>query len=110
MKEPLDVRLGIGFWVLNIFLLLPTFGIMLLASLVSARSFPRRLEQDHLILRNGTRIPWSECTNVVKLPSWGRYAIVFGGTTIYVPTLSLAHGKQVIQWILDRLNVSFKKK
>jgi hypothetical protein len=108
MKEAMDVRLGFGFWALNILLGPLTLGILPLAMAMQVRNWPKRLEDDHLVLRNGTRIPWSECTNVVKQPM-GRYEVIFGGTTVNVPTISLAGGKKVAQWILDRLNVSFKK-
>jgi hypothetical protein len=108
MSEPMDVRLGWGFWTINILLGPITIGILPLAMALQTRKWPRRLEQDHLILRDGTRIPWSECTNVVKQPM-RRYEIIFGGTTVQVPTISLARGKKVAQWILDRLRVSFNK-
>jgi hypothetical protein len=108
MKDAMDVRLGWGFWTINILLGPLTLGILPIAMVLQARSWPRRLEDQHLILRNGLRIPWSECTNVVKQPM-GRYEVVFGGTTVQVPTISLAGGKKVAQWILDRLHISFNK-
>ena len=110
MKEPMDVRLSIGFWFMNVLLALPTLGLLPLIFLLQTRRWPRRLESDHLILRNGTRIPWSECSNVVKQPGWGRYDVIFGGTTVPVATFSLARGKKVVQWICERLNVTFDKK
>lgn len=103
----MEVRLGWGFWAINILLGPITIGILPLVMILQARSWPRRLEPTHLVLRNGLRIPWSECTNVVKQPM-RRYEIIFGGTTVQLPTLSLRRGKAVAQWILDRLNVSFK--
>ncbi len=104
MAERVEVKIGWFYYFLMIVLGLPTLGILALLLWMSTRAWPRTLDRDHLTLRNGTRIPWSECTNVVKQPM-GLTQLIFGATTVQVPRISLHKGREVIAWIRQRLGL-----
>src|SRR6476659_1057174 len=104
MHEAMDIRIGWLYWTLMVVLGLVSAGILAVLLWLSTRGWPRRFEPDHLVLRNGTRIPWRECTNMVRHPM-RRMELVFGGTTVQVPAISIAHGKQAIRWIEEKLGV-----
>jgi hypothetical protein len=104
MAERVEVQIGWFYYFLMLLLGLPTLGILSILLWMTTRTWPRTLDDEYLTLRNGTRIPWKECTNVVKQPM-GLTQLIFGATTVQVPRISIRRGREVIAWIRKRLGL-----
>ena len=67
------------------------------------KKWPRVIDQEGLTLRNGTRIPWSACSNVVTHQN--RTELIFGATTVPLYTRWFVDGEQIRLWVRQRLGV-----
>ncbi len=98
-----DIRVSVGYWLIAVGLGVVTLGIVPLVMLLSRRAWPRVVDDEGLTLRDGTRIPWTACTHVAKVP--GATQLVFGGTTVPFPTFSIRRGKHILGDIRQRLGL-----
>ena len=98
-----EIRVSIGFIIVCVTLGVLTFGVVPLVLLLARRNLPRVVDNDGLTLGDGTRIPWSACTHVAKVP--GTTQLVFGGTTVSFPTFSIRRGKKILAEIRQRLGL-----
>lgn len=98
-----EIRVSVGYWIVAVGLGLLTFGIVPLVMVLSRRNWPKVVDDDGLTLGDGTRIPWTACTHVAKVP--GATQLVFGGTTVSFPTFSIRHGKKLLGEIRQRLGL-----
>jgi hypothetical protein len=98
-----EIHVSVGFWVVAVLLGVVTFGIVPLAMVWSRKNWPKVLDDTGLTLGDGTRIPWTACTHVQKVP--GRTDLIFGGTTVPFPTFSIRHGKKILADIRARLGL-----
>lgn len=98
-----EIHVSIGFWVIALTLGLLTVGIVPLAMIFARKNWPRILDDEGLTLGDGTRIPWSACTHVQKMP--GRTDLVFGGTTVPFPTFQIRGGKRILGEVRTRLGL-----
>jgi len=101
------IRPSLFFWVVLVLTTPLTFFVAPIALLVSMRQWPRSVDGDHLVLRDGTRIPWSANTNMMKYPG-GRYELIFGATTVQLPTRMIAGGKQIADEIAQHLGMRWE--
>ncbi len=101
-----DIRPGWLFWFTVVLTTPLTFLVAPIALLVTMRQWPRSVDAEGVLMRNGTRIPWSACTNMVRFPG-GRYELVFGATTVQFPGRMIAGGKQIAEEIRQHLGVSW---
>jgi len=103
MQPPFEIKFKATYFVV-IGLLSPlTLFILPFVLPFEWRKWPRLLDGDGLTLRNGTRIPWSACTNVVTWPN--RTELVFGATTVPLYTRWFVGGEEIRQWVRQRLGV-----
>lgn len=98
-----ECRYSVMFYFFLVLFMPLTLGIGTIGLLISSRQWPRLVDAEGITLRSGMRIPWSACTNVVKLGM--RTDLVFGGTTIPFPQLSIRNGKKILADIRERLGV-----
>jgi hypothetical protein len=98
-----EIHVSVGFWILAVVLGVLTVGVVPLAMILGRKNWPRVIDNDGLTLGDGTRIPWSACTHVAKVP--GTTQLVFGGTTVSFPTFSIRHGKKILADIRTRLGL-----
>lgn len=98
-----QIHVSIGFWIIAVLLGALTAGIVPLVMVLGRRNWPRIVDDDGLTLGDGTRIPWSACTHVAKVP--GATQLVFGGTTVPFPTFSIRRGKEILADIRQRLGL-----
>lgn len=98
-----QIHVSIGFWIIAVLLGALTAGIVPLVMVLGRRNWPRIVDDDGLTLGDGTRIPWSACTHVAKVP--GATQLVFGGTTVPFPTFSIRGGKKILADIRQRLGL-----
>ena len=99
-----EIRVSIGFIIVCVVLGVVSAGIVPLILILSRRNLPKVVDNDGLTLGDGTRIPWSACTHVAKVP--GTTQLVFGGTTVSFPTFSIRRGKLILGEIRKRLGLS----
>jgi hypothetical protein len=99
-----QLRFNIWYYLLLVFLSPITLFILPIALPFTWRTWPRLIDEEGMTLRNGTRIPWSACTNVVTY-SKSRVELVFGATT--VPLFGQWHvgGKEIVAFVRERLGV-----
>jgi hypothetical protein len=98
-----EIRPSIPFILVCVVLGLVSFGIVPLLLILARRGLPNVVDDDGLTLGDGTRIPWTACTHVAKVP--GTTQLVFGGTTVSFPTFSIRRGKQILGEIRQRLGL-----
>lgn len=98
-----EIRVSVGYWIVAVVLGALTVGIVPLVMVLGRRAWPRVVDNDGLELGDGTRIPWSACTHVAKVP--GATQLVFGGTTVPFPTFSIRRGKKILADIRQRLGL-----
>jgi len=101
------IRPGWLFWLICALTAPITIGVAPIALLLLIPKWPRAVDKDGFLMRNGQRIPWSERTNVMKFP-FGRYEFIFGGTTVQFPTRYIADGKKIHAAICKHIGVSWK--
>lgn len=99
-----EIRVSVGFIIVCVVLGVVSAGIVPLVLIFSRRGLPKVVDNDGLTLGDGTRIPWSACTHVAKVP--GTTQLVFGGTTVSFPTFSIRRGKKILAEIRQRLGLS----
>ena len=98
-----EIRVSVGYLIVAVGLGLVTFGIVPLVMLLLRRNWPKIVDDEGLTLGDGTRIRWTACTHVAKVP--GATQLVFGGTTVPFPTFSIRRGKAILGDIRQRLGL-----
>ena len=103
MQTPIEIKFRSTYFVVIALLSPLTLFILPFVLPFEWRKWPRTLDDQGLTLRSGTRIPWSECTNVVTWPN--RTELVFGATTVPLYTRWFVDGEEIRQWVRQRLRV-----
>jgi len=98
-----DIRRSVAFWIVAVLMGVLTLGVVPLVLVLNQRNQPRVVDDDGLLLGDGTRIPWSACTHVAKVQ--GTTQLVFGGTTVSFPAFWIRNGKRILGEIRERLGL-----
>jgi len=105
--EKLEVHLSRSYkftlWLVGIF----TLGIGALGMWLSARSWPKVLDQQGMTLRNGKRVEWNQLSDVKRVTVvnelgrrvTGRLELTFGKTKTKIVPQSLAEGQAALDYI-----------
>ena len=80
----IEVKPRVGWYVGLVLLGVISAGILTIMLLVQLRSWPRRLDQEGMTLRDGTFLPWNELTDGIQTRSAGveQIRLSFGATQV----------------------------
>lgn len=109
--NPIDVSLAPGFKMIRMILTVCTLGLGWFIMTLSARSWPRRVDDAGITLRSGKTVRWDDLTDTRRVMvvdergrrMTGRLELIFGKTTVKVVPQSLIPGHQVMAAISERL-------
>jgi len=106
----MTIDLGPGFkmalWLLGLF----TCGVGALALWLTARSWPRTMDDDGITLRSGKRVLWRDCTRVVQVTAMGdgtrisgRAELEFGKVKVPLVPQSVLQGQAMLDFASRRV-------
>ena len=109
--SPIDVSLAPGFKMIRMILTVCTLGVGWFIMTLSARSWPRRVDDAGMTLRSGKQVSWDDLSDVRRVMVvdqlgrrvTGRLELIFGKTTAKIVPQSLIPGHQVMAAISERL-------
>lgn len=109
--QPIDVELGRGFKMVRTLAAICTLGVGWYFMNLSARTWPKRVDETGMLLRNGARVRWDDLSDVRRVMvvdqlgrrMTGRLELIFGKTTVKIVPQSLDPGWDVMQAISARL-------
>lgn len=112
MMRPLEVHLAPAYrmlmWILGFF----TFGVGAFGLWLTARKWPRRLDDSGITLRNGKLFAWSALTDIIRVTvvrhegggrMTGRLDLQFGRYRVSIVPQSLVEGPAVMAWLSEKL-------
>ena len=105
--DRLEVHLSPGYRRIMVFTGILTLGISALWMWLTARSWPRVLDGEGIVLRNGRRVRWEDLTEVRRVTAvddlgrrvTGRLDLIFGKTRVPIVPHSLAEGEEVLAFL-----------
>jgi hypothetical protein len=111
----MDVKIMPVSGCLKVFLGVMTLGVAPLMGWLNERKWPKSVDEQGLVTRGGTRVPWSEFTKITKV-----ITKVGGGKTehfelsypqgkIVVAPYRLVDGQQILDYIWQRLPAASKQ-
>ena len=109
--NPIDVTLAPSFKFVRTILTVCTLGLGWFIMTLSARSWPKRVDDRGMTLRSGKQVAWDDLSDVRRVMvvdekgrrMTGRLELVFGKTTVKIVPQSLIPGHEVMQAISERL-------
>jgi hypothetical protein len=107
----MPIELSSGFkmtlWLIGLF----TCGVGALGLWLTARSWPRIMDDEGITLRNGKRVLWRDCTRVVQVSAVaegggrisGRAELEFGAVKVPLVPQSVAQGQAMLDYASRRV-------
>jgi hypothetical protein len=102
---------------LNIILAVLTLGVYPLAAWLTARNWPKSVDEQGLVTRGGKRLPWNEFTKITKVitninqsaAKTEHYELFHPGGKVIVAEYRLENGAQIMDYIWNRLPEQARK-
>ena len=96
---------------LNIILTVFTLGVYPLAAWLTARNWPRSVNEQGLVTRGGKKVAWKDVTKITKVVTninrgaarTEHFELLHAGGKVIVPEYRLENGAQVMEYIWQRL-------
>lgn len=102
---------------MNILLAVLTLGVYPLAAWLTARNWPKSVDEQGLVTRGGNKIPWNGFTKVSRVitkvagtgPGMEHFELTHAKGRVVVAPYRLENGKQAFDYIWQRLPEQAKK-
>lgn len=109
--DPIDVTLAPSFKMVRWIVAICTLGLGWFLMNHTAKTWPSRVDDRGMKLRNGRQVAWSELSDMRRVVvvdekgrrMTGRLELIFGKTTVKIVPQSLTPGHRVMAAISDRL-------